>query len=269
MFRHVRLVAGMPRSGTSWLAQILDSSPKVRFRMSPLFSWEFKHALDEDSSREEWMRVLQGVYASDNEFMNQTQNRQSGDYPTFTRKEKLPPVLVVKFDRYQNLIERFFELVPDLLGVAIVRHPCGAIHSWLTAPKEFPPDEDPLRHWRAGDAKKREYGDCFGFEDWKWVTRLHLRLASQMPARFRLIRYEALVAHPLDLSREVMDFLRIPWTPQTEDFINASTTRHKPGTYSVYKSPSVAERWRSELQEEIAVAIERDLRGTDLEEFLA
>lgn len=268
MFRLVRLVAGMPRSGTSWLAQILDSSPKVRFRMSPLFSWEFKHALNEESTREDWAHVLQAVYASDNEFMKQAANRKSGEYPTFPNKETLPPILVVKFDRYQNLVERFFELVPDLRGVAIVRHPCGAIHSWLTAPKEFPPESDPLEYWRSGAAKKREYGDYFGFDDWKWVTRLHARLAAQMPERLRLVRYEALVQDPLPLAREILTFLDIPWSDQTEEFINASRTRHDPGPYSVYKSPSVAHRWRTELQPEIRMAIEDELRGTDLEIFL-
>lgn len=268
MFRHVRLVTGMPRSGTSWLAQMLDSSARVRFRMSPLFSWEFKHALHEDSSREDWTRVLEAVYSSDDDFMNQTANRQSGEYPTFTEKDMQPPILVVKFDRYQNLIERFFELVPDLRGVAIVRHPCGAIHSWLTAPKEFPPESDPLHYWRSGAAKKREYGDYFGFDDWKWVTRLHVRLAADMPERLRLVRYEELVQDPLSLAREIMDFLDIPWSDQTEAFIKASRTRNDSGPYSVYKSPSVAHRWRTELQPEIRAAIEEDLRGTDLERFL-
>ncbi len=269
MFRDVRLVTGMPRSGTSWVAQIVDSSPRVRFRMSPMFSWPYKNAIDETSTGDDWLRVLEGAYHSDDEFMDQTYNRRSGEYPTFADKEPEPPFLVIKFTRFHNLLERAFEVLPELRGVTVVRHPCGAIHSWLTAPGEFPPDADPLEHWRSGEVKKTGYGEFWGFEDWKRVTRLHVRLAREMPDRFMLVRYEALVRDPEPQARAILEFLDIPWSEQTRSFLEASRSRHDPGSYSVFKSPAVADRWRAELQPEIAAAIQEELKGTDLEEFLA
>ena len=41
-FDRIISIHGVPRSGTSWLGQILDSSPKVRYKFQPLFSYAFK-----------------------------------------------------------------------------------------------------------------------------------------------------------------------------------------------------------------------------------
>jgi hypothetical protein len=37
-FERLVIIDGMPRSGTSWLAQIVESCPIVRYRLSPLFA---------------------------------------------------------------------------------------------------------------------------------------------------------------------------------------------------------------------------------------
>jgi len=181
MYERLAAITGMARSGTSWIGQIVDSSPEVRYRMSPLFSYEFKNRIREGATRTDWEEVLRGAYVSENEFMNQTTRRNAGEYPTFATKQPNPSVLVIKYNRFQNLTEEMIELLPEMKVLAVVRHPCGAMHSWLTAPKEFPPDAEPLEHWRSGAAKKSDYGDFFGFDDWCWVTRLHLRLARERP----------------------------------------------------------------------------------------
>mgnify|MGYP000598251825 FL=1 len=62
---------GMPRSGTSWLSQIFDSHPNVSFKLSPLFSYEFKNRVNERSTLKEWMQFFEEVSASDDEFVNQ------------------------------------------------------------------------------------------------------------------------------------------------------------------------------------------------------
>ena len=39
--KHIVGVHGVPRSGTSWLGQILNASKKVNFKFQPLFSYAF------------------------------------------------------------------------------------------------------------------------------------------------------------------------------------------------------------------------------------
>lgn len=268
MYQRVAAITGMPRSGTSWIGQVVDSSPEVRYKMSPLFSYEFKNQVREGATRQDWERVLRGAYSSENEFMNQTERRRAGEYPTFEVKQADPPLLVIKYNRFQNLTEEMLALLPELKMLAVVRHPCGAMHSWLTAPKEFPPDADPLEHWRSGAAKKSGYGDFFGFDDWCSVTRLHLRLSAERPQQFRIVRYETFVDDAEQQTRSLFDWLGLEYTEQTARFLRQSQMTSVPGDYSVFRSPAVKDRWRSELQPEIQEVIFSELEGTELARFL-
>jgi len=268
MYERLAAITGMARSGTSWIGQIVDSSPEVRYRMSPLFSYEFKNRIREGAKRTDWEEVLRGAYVSENEFMNQTTRRNAGEYPTFATKQPNPSVLVIKYNRFQNLTEEMIELLPEMKVLAVVRHPCGAMHSWLTAPKEFPPDAEPLEHWRSGAAKKSDYGDFFGFDDWCWVTRLHMRLADERPEQFRLVRYENFVDDVVRETRALFDWIGLEYGPQTAKFLRDSQTSAVSGDYSVFRPPAVKDRWRSELRPEIRDAILSELEGTDLEQFL-
>ncbi len=193
MYTKIHLLMGMPRSGTSWLSQIFDSHPDVRFRLSPLFSYDFKNRLNETSTREEWEVVLRGAYGSDSAFMDQTERRKRGEYPIFPAKAKAPVHFAIKDTRFHNLARRALELLPNLDLIALVRHPCGAMHSWLTSKGEFPAGADPMAEWRSGRCRKTGYGEYWGFDDWKQVTDMHLELARIFPGRVLIQRYEDLV----------------------------------------------------------------------------
>lgn len=268
MYERLAAITGMPRSGTSWIGQIVDSSPDVRYRMSPLFSYEFKNQIRQGATRDDWLEVLRGSYVSADDFMNQTTRRKAGEYPSFACKQANPELLVIKYNRFQNLTEEMLELLPEMKVLAVVRHPCGAMHSWLTAAKEFPTDADPLEHWRSGAAKKSGFGDVFGFDDWCWVTRLHLRLASEHPRQFRLVRYERFVDDAENETRALFEWLGLEYTDQTATFLGRSQSTSVSGDYSVFRPPAVKDRWRSELQPQIRDAILSDLEGTDLAQFL-
>ena len=257
----------MPRSGTSWVGQLVESCPSVRYAMSPLFSYAFKNAVREGATRAEWEDVFRGAYQSDDEFINQTHRRRTHEYPTFATRDESPATLVVKFNRFQTLVPELLDCFPELKLVCIVRHPCGAIHSWLTTPKEFPPEADPMTQWRTGAVKKTGYGDNFGFDDWKWVTRMHARLAEERPEQVRLEQYEHLVEDPEGGVRRIFDFFGLPVMDQTMAFLQRSRRTVVEGHYSVFKPPSVKDRWRLELQPAIRDAILADLAGTDLERF--
>jgi len=114
MYERLAAITGMPRSGTSWIGQIVDSSPDVRYRMSPLFSYEFKNQIRQGATRDDWLEVLRGAYVSADDFMNQTTRRKAGEYPTFARKQVNPELLVIKYNRFQNLTEEMLELLRSL-----------------------------------------------------------------------------------------------------------------------------------------------------------
>jgi len=268
LFKKIIVIMGMPRSGTSWLSQIFDSSPRVRFRLSPLFSYEFKNYISEKSTRVDWEYVFRGAYNSNSEFMSQADRRKAGCYPIFEQKDPKPEYLVIKDTRFHNLTERMLKFFDNLKVVVIVRHPCGAIHSWLTAPREFPQDADPMKEWRNGGCRKTGYGEFWGFEDWKTVTRQHMRLEREMPARFVIQRYEYLVKNPISETRKLFHFCGLRYTDQADRFLHECHAKHDENEYAVFKRPIVMERWRDELQPEIQKAIIDEIKKTDLERFI-
>lgn len=269
MYQRIIVIVGMPRSGTSWLSQIIDSCPNVRFRLSPIFSFEFKNMVDERSDKSAYENLFNGAYLSNSKFMQQSYRREANQYPIFAQKDTEPEILTIKMTRFHNLLSQMLGLFDNLKVVAIVRHPCGAINSWLTTPGEFPKDADPLSEWRYAKCRKTAPEEFWGFEDWKKVTRLHLQLRRKYPDRFSIVQYEKLLDAPMDGVKQLFEFLKLPFTSQTEQFLIESHTRHDENQYSVYKNKQVVRnKWQIELAESIKEEIINEISGTDLERFL-
>jgi hypothetical protein len=60
---HKVAIHGVPRSGTTWLGEIINSSPKTAYRYQPLFSYAHKDFLTNASTKTEinefFIRLLQ------------------------------------------------------------------------------------------------------------------------------------------------------------------------------------------------------------------
>jgi len=268
LFKKIVFVVGMPRSGTSWLGQILDSSPQVRYRLSPLFSYAFKNAVDEQSSKAEYERMFHDAFESEDAFMSRAEERIAGHYPVFEHKCEDPEYLVIKMTRFHNLLEHMLEMFDNLSMLSIVRHPCGAIHSWLTTPREFPIWADSAKEWRTGACRKTGPEEYWGFEDWKAVTRLHMRLELQYSDRFTIVQYEALVEDPLSATKKVFHRLGLEYTDQTERFVRNSHRRHDSDPYAVFKDPRVRNRWKAEMDKAMQQEIVTEIMDSELARFL-
>jgi hypothetical protein len=252
---HSLILAGVARSGTSWLGQIFDSSPKVRFRFQPLFSYAFQGRVTSESSDAEINQFLGDLFEYEDDFLLQTDKRDSGQYPVF-EKDQIQNYLVFKENRYQYLFPRFLEASEGLKMICIVRNPCAVIHSWSSNVKEFPPGADLQAEWRSGECKNQgREEEFFGFDKWKEVANLYLDLEAREPGRVRTVRYEDLVIDPQATVDSLFGFAGLPLTAQTNP-------------YSVYKSPAVKDAWREALPVNISTEIHADLEGTRLERFL-
>ena len=268
MFKNIIVVVGMPRSGTSWLSQILDSSPQTRFKLSPIFSYAFKNAVNENSTKQEFEKLFEGAYFTADEFMDQLKKRNNGEYPSFENKEENPKYFVIKMTRFHNLLEKMLDLFDNLKIVSIVRNPCGAIHSWLTTPGEFPAEADPNKEWRSGECRKTGPEEFWGFDDWKKVTKLHLHLKKKYADQFYILQYEDLVDDVFTETDKLFRFLGLPLEKQTRDFLVHSQSNHSQGSYAVFKKPAVKSRWETEMQPEFRDAIVNEIQSTELEVFL-
>jgi hypothetical protein len=264
----VAFVAGMARSGTSWLGEILNSSPTVRYCFQPLFSYAYKGRVSYETSRDELQRFFADLYESADLFLRQQERRDSGLYPTFVKCES-PSHLVFKENRYQYLIPCLLDRAPNLKLVSIVRHPCGALLSWLRNPKEFPPDADSRSEWRFGACKNlgREE-NFFGYFKWKETAHLYLDMRDKFPSRAMVVRYEDLVRRPLEEAGNVFQFLGLEVGEQTQKFVTSCHDTHLDSPYAVFKHRSVADRWRTELDAAIRDEVLGDLAGTRLACFM-
>lgn len=267
-YQSIAALAGAPRSGTSWLGQIVESSPRVAYRYQPFFSHALKGMVDSDSSREQWLEFFEALYRSDDDFLLQRDQRRRGIYPTFD-KMKHQDVLCFKETRYHYLLSPMLRKFDDIKLICIVRHPSAVITSWIRSPKEFPPGSDVQREWRFGACKNggREE-NFFGYFKWKELAHIFLDLHSQWPSRVRIVRYEDLVGDLPSRSEQLFEFLGLEVGPSTRQFLSDCHNRSVDDAYSVFKPVEVRDRWREQLPHEIQQEIEDDLKGTSLEIFV-
>jgi len=226
-------IAGVARSGTSWIGQVFNSSPRVCYRFQPFYSYEFKGRLHEDSSVEEFRKVFSEMPKADTPFLTQADKVISGQYPKF-EKVQSPDVLTFKENRYLSLASRALRNVPELGLLAVVRNPCAVLNSWRGNPKEFPSGSVFEEEWRHGMCKNTGPQDCFGYYRWKEAANQYLDLKEQFPGRVYVLRYEDAVANPSEVFQSVFKFFGLPVTAQTISFLTYSTSASSEDYYSVY-----------------------------------
>ncbi len=259
---------GMPRSGTSWLSQIFESHPDVNFKLSPLFSYAYKNEVGINSTREQWLDFFAKVAKSNDEFINQTYRRKIGEYPVFKIKNPSFTHLVIKDTRYHNLTSRMLEILPEIKFIHIIRNPCGAISSWISAPKEFPKGANIIDEWKTGACRKTGEEEFWGFDDWKYLTRMYLDLSRKYVGRILIIQYEELVVKPEEITKNMFRFAGLFMTQQTMDFLTTSQKINVDNEYAVYKHKSVKDKWRTTLDAGIIEEIRKEILDTDLSCFL-
>lgn len=260
-------IAGVARSGTSWLGQIFNSSPIVDFRFQPMFSYELKDILSNNPKKDDFIHFYEAMKITESSFLSQADKVSSGDYPKF-KKNDVKSVLVFKENRYQYFIEPLLRNIPEMKLIGIIRNPCATLNSWRKNSKEFPPNSDLLKEWRFGDCKNEGHHDFFGYYKWKEVANMYLDLQDKWPDRVKVIYYDELVSSPHVLSKEIFRFCGLPFCSQTQEFLNKSTSTHNDSYYAVFKDKTVASAWISEFPDEIYQEIEHDLCGTRLERFI-
>lgn len=268
MFQNIITIAGIARSGTTWLGEILNSSPDVAYRFQPLFSYTFKDRVGINSTFEEYEAFLQELYDSDDPFLLQIDKRESGILPIFSKNSK-PKFLVMKMARYHYLHIRFLNYFTTLKLLAIVRNPCAVLSSWMSNPKEFPIGSDPWLEWRLAICKNQcKAENFFGFYKWRESTNIFLDLQAMFPDRVRVVRYEDLVENPIITTESLFHFAGLSFCDQSKHFLDESCKRHTENPYSVYKKNDVKDRWKHKLDPRIVKDIEQELMGTNLEAFI-
>lgn len=258
----MKLVAihGVPRSGTSWLGSILDSSPDTKYLLQPLFSYAFKDFLNANSSPDKIEDFIQGLSVSEDEFINQYDKKKLGTYPIFEKNSPLG-VIVYKEARYHYIIENLLKRNPEIKVVGIIRNPHAVIHSFFRAPREFRRDLGwkELEEWRFAEKKNEGRKENFyGYQKWVEVATMFLDLQNRFPNRFYIQKYEDLIDDIENEISKLFSFCELTIHPQTLNFLASSMAQQSDGAYGVYKQNPTINAWQGLLHDNIVNEIKND-----------
>ncbi len=263
-------IHSVPRSGSTWLGQIFNSNPNVKYAYQPLFSYALKGYLKEDSSKEEIAAFYQELLLTDDDFINQKEAKEKKLIPEFKKNDIITHV-VYKEVRYHNIVANLLEKDKEVKVIGLVRNPLAVIASWLLAPKEFRKDLgwNESEEWQFASKKNLNKPEEFnGFEKWKEVTDLFLALEKKYPSRFKLVDYNDLLTDTATTVKEIFHFCEIPFTEETEHFMAQTKQVNNADAYSVFKTKKLDNQWEDSLDQQIVKAITTDLENTPLEKFL-
>ncbi len=261
-------IHGVPRSGTSWLGQLINASPVVNFKFQPLFSYAFKDYFNLESSCDEVNNFLSEIAVSDDDFINLKDKNLLGDYPAFEKSE-IKTHLVFKQVRYHYLIEKVLTCRKDAKFILIVRNPLEVLNSWRKAPREFHPGWDFNEEWffanRKNLQRKEEY---FGYAKWKEATIMFHDLGERYKDQVKIVDYNRLRENTLESISEIYCFIDLEIATQTKDFIGQSQNIKDNHPNSVYKSSKKRLSHKVEIPKDIQDYIFDDLKNSNLNYLL-
>ena len=253
-------IHSVPRSGSTWLGSIIDSNPKVKFRMQPLFSYAFKDYLNEYSTKERIGNFFKEIANSKDSFICQEEEKKRGLIPKFEKSENFTHICY-KEVRYHHILENLLHRGSQIKIICLVRNPFSVIHSWSKAPKEFRNDLgwSLEEQWQNAPLKNQNKPEEFnGYEKWKEAAFLFLNLKKEFPKRVCIVQYEKLLQEPISEVERIFLFSGLNFHQQTVDFIRSSTSTNHEDAYSVFKKKEQDDAWKTQLPQYIIREIKDD-----------
>lgn len=305
------LLVGLPRSGTTWIAKLIDSHPDIVYRHEP--DTEFRMNVpviinsDDESYEELISEYCKNIY-------DRKGVRVCGKQPFFKKAyfnlftEQLfrISVLIAKLSSRVGISFKIIEIinaknkkvklfwksiesagrvgailkaVPNIKILYVIRSPYGQIASVIDG-------ETRQKFTDTGSS-----ADDYGFFEYLLTTKLARdrgitmeqvlnmtklqRLAlrwllhnehalaeiDESPGEAIIIRYEDVCIDPEKQTKEIFEFLNLPWHQQTKEFLSNKTDEDK--YYSVFKSPiNSMEKWKEKLTAEDVSVIDQVIKGT-------
>ncbi|MEH6454331.1 MAG: sulfotransferase domain-containing protein [Psychromonas sp.] len=227
-------IHSVPRSGSSWLGEIINSSENVNYSYQPLFSYEFKSALSDISTSEDINNFFTNISTSDSHFIKQKKERAEGKKPKETKTEL--KAIAYKEVRYHYILRNMAVQCPDIKIIALIRDPIEVINSWYGAKKEFRRDlnwsldEELNMAEKKNQNRKEEY---FGLMKWVEVAK-EFEYLKENHKNVYVCNYKNLKENTESEVKKIYSFIGLELGDRTKEFIR--NKKDVGGDYSVYKS---------------------------------
>lgn len=238
------IVAGMPRSGTSWLARVLAHAGGMTYVREPdnaefvpgadrRFDFLYLTAGDDHPYYQGHIhRALHGRVATrftlrDDPRLGPLVRRLG---PLGDRLGAALPIqrhVLVKFVFTNLALDWLADAFPDVPQVYVVRHPCGQFESWRRLgmdprPTDLLEDprlvEDHLAPFAAQMRATRSFWQRAG-ASWGATNRIVLRQTERRPGLRTIVPFEWLCEDPQARFRALFDRVGLAFTPRVERFL--------------------------------------------------
>lgn len=281
------LILGAPRSGTTWLAKIVDSHPDVLYRHEPdaivpppvpltpdalpalLARWAAgtgaravtKRPYFRKSWQFGWALGLRSFFAAAVSAAGRLPLGSAGGWriPDFAARPA-PRLAIKSIDWAEGAVVLPVTL-PASRTIFILRHPCGQVASVMrgnrlqrfdlkTSGTDMPFNQARAQRFAGLDQPAFEALPDAAKYAWSWRAfnePAYTALAAQ--PNVYVVLYETLCAQPERQARRIFSFAGLDWCQQTGDFI-ARSTRHpgEAGYYAVFRDAmAAADNWRSTM----------------------
>lgn len=252
-----------PRSGSTWLQAVLESHPNITTRFQPLFSYQFKGLVNDKTTVEQFDQFVSDLYTTDDPFILSKSEFHIKNGITLPLEKKGDlTTMVMKNVHNHNRLETMIKLSPNIKVIALVRHPCGTVNSYINSKSEYYGD------WKTGLVKNKTEDDFWGYDGWKRCVNILMKLKKEYPSNILFVQYERLVENYSLEFQKLFDFIGLNFDSSVVEFINKS---RKPSTvksdYTIYRDSSVSRKWVNSLDPNIIRFILDDVKGTVYETF--
>lgn len=253
------LLAGSARSGTTWVAKILEATGEFRFLFEPFHPTKNKPVLrhgrdqwvigpeEESPSSETYFRVVsEGKITT--RWMESRQNR-----------ERIGPRILIKSVRVQLALEWLHHRFRPAI-VLLIRHPGGVLNSVLQLPtRDFVFELQDLlqrsyvkrylrpKHREALKPARARWEKALG----QWFVCNYISLRAAKEHGWPVFLYEEFCAEPYKQAALLLEKLGLENTPQVKQFIYESTSVDAGSPWFWVKKPKLhVGAWMDNLTEE-------------------
>jgi len=231
-------VLSMPRSGSSFLGQLLDADPSVAVRLSPFFSYNFRQKsrnIINDNDFDSWISDL---INTDDEFVTQSDKSVNGLYPKQVSKFNVNTLIIKDTRNFIDYVELFFKFNNTKI-IFLDRVIREQISSWVHSPefKDLPVTS--LNLLLANDRKLLEdFPECeyWGLQDALFFKRLSVDLKNKYSNRISTISYATLAKGDLNDLYSLLPNIRKDLVKQRfNDLRSCNNIVSKNDCYGVYR----------------------------------
>lgn len=205
-FSGIALIAGHPRSGTTLLEQIIDShSATISAEETENFSIFAFSPLVQGSLSER--TIIQALEAANASGINEARTNYLNSMNRVLGAVSGTPLLIDKNPSLSHLVPAFFRIFPESKTLSMIRDPRDVILSCFMQP--FVP-LNPVT------ACYMDLNECAA--EYAAVMQAHVKSTEVFADAVMEVRYEKLVQDVEASSREILEFLGLPWEENVLSF---------------------------------------------------